>query len=374
MKKAPPSGSAVSVAPPSFASTCCVRSAIRAECSVGSASASSKPFVCRLCAPPQTAESAWIATRTMLFSGCCAVRVEPPVWAWKRSASAFGFVAPKRSRISVAHSRRAARNFATSWKKWLCALKKKERRAPNSSGERPGFDRRCAVGDPVRERERELLNRGRAGLADVVAGDRDRVPARDPLRAVGEEVRRQPHRRPRREDVVPARDVLLEDVVLDGAAERLPRHALLLGDELVEQEEERGRRVDRHRGRDLAERDRVEEDPHVGERVDRDARAPDLAERHADRPSRSRAGSGGRTRPRVPSGRARAGSGSVRSSPRRTRSPRTAGSSRACPGTCPDRARGCTGTRRAARPRRRPAAARSPSRSRACRCSPQSGC
>jgi hypothetical protein len=36
-----------------------------------------------------------------------------------------------------AHSPRAARNFATSWKKWLCALKKNERRAPNSSGESP---------------------------------------------------------------------------------------------------------------------------------------------------------------------------------------------------------------------------------------------
>src|SRR5689334_19709023 len=36
-----------------------------------------------------------------------------------------------------AHSRRAARNFATSWKKWLCALKKNESRCPNSSGERP---------------------------------------------------------------------------------------------------------------------------------------------------------------------------------------------------------------------------------------------
>ena len=121
-----------------------MRSAIRAERSVGSASASSKPFVCRVCAPPATAESAWIATRTMLFSGCCAVSVEPPVWAWKRSASAFGFVAPKRSRMIVAHSRRAARNFATSWKKWLCALKKNESRAPNSSGESPASTAACA--------------------------------------------------------------------------------------------------------------------------------------------------------------------------------------------------------------------------------------
>src|SRR5205823_869345 len=98
---------------------------------------SSNAFVCSDCAPPATAESAWIATRTMLFSGCCAVRVEPPVCAWKRSASARGFVAPKRSFMIRAHSRLAARNFATSWKKWLCALKKKESRAPNSSGERP---------------------------------------------------------------------------------------------------------------------------------------------------------------------------------------------------------------------------------------------
>ena len=125
-----------------------MRSAIRAERSLGSASASSKPFVCRLCAPPATAESAWMARRTMLFSGCCAVSVEPPVCAWKRSASAFGFVAPKRSRMIVAHRRRAARNFATSWKKWLCALKKKERRAPNSSGERPASTAACAYAIP----------------------------------------------------------------------------------------------------------------------------------------------------------------------------------------------------------------------------------
>ena len=115
-----------------------------AECSVGSASASSNAFVWIDCAPPATAESAWIATRTMLFSGCCAVSVEPPVCAWKRSAWAFGFVAPKRSRMISAHSRRAARNFATSWKKWLCALKKNESRSPNSSGESPASTAACA--------------------------------------------------------------------------------------------------------------------------------------------------------------------------------------------------------------------------------------
>ena len=99
------------------------------------------------------------------------------------------------------------------------------------------------------------------------------------LGAVREQIRRQPHRRLRREDVVPARDVLLEDVVLHRAAQLGRRHALLLGDELVEKKEKRRGRVDRHRRRHAVERDRVEQDLHVGERVDRDAGAADLAER-----------------------------------------------------------------------------------------------
>ena len=73
----------------------------------------------------------------MLFSGCCAVSVDPPVCAWKRSACALGLVAPKRSFMIRAHRRRAARNFATSWKKSLCALKENESRSPNASGDSP---------------------------------------------------------------------------------------------------------------------------------------------------------------------------------------------------------------------------------------------
>ena len=53
--------------------------------------------------------------------------------------------------------------------------------------------------------------------------------------------------------------------------------ALALGHELVQQEEQRRGRVDRHRRRDLAERDPVEEQLHVRERVDRDAGPPHLA-------------------------------------------------------------------------------------------------
>src|SRR5262245_16899828 len=99
----------------------------------------------------------------------------------------------------------------------------------------PGRDRRLAVRDAVRERERELLGRARARLADVVAGDRDRVPARQPLLAVREEIGREPHGGPRREDVVAASDVLLENVVLDCSTQLLAGDALTLRDELVQE-------------------------------------------------------------------------------------------------------------------------------------------
>src|SRR5262249_39317589 len=53
--------------------------------------------------------------------------------------------------------------------------------------------------------------------------------------------------------------------------------ALLLGDRLVHREEDRRGRVDGERGRHLVERDALEDRFHVGERVDRDADAADLA-------------------------------------------------------------------------------------------------
>ena len=194
-------------------------------------------------------------------------------------------------------------------------------------------NRGLAVRDAVGERERELLGGARPRLADVVAGDRDRVEARQPLGAVCEEVGRKPHRRPRREDVVPARDVLLQHVVLDRPAKLVPRDAVGLGDELVQEEQECSRRVDRHRGRDVAERDALEQ--HLP--CPRSSRSRPRCARprppRAGRPSRSQAASGGRTRPRAPSARARAGSGSARSTPPPSRSPRTGASSTDARGT-----------------------------------------
>ena len=139
----PPSGSTVSLTPDSYARICCVRSATRTACSVGRPSASSFEFVCSDWQPPSTAASACTVTRTTLFSGCCAVSMLPAVCAWKRSVSARGSRAPNRSRMMRAQSRRAARNFATSSSRLLCALKKNDSCGANASTASPASTAAC---------------------------------------------------------------------------------------------------------------------------------------------------------------------------------------------------------------------------------------
>jgi len=76
-------------------------------------------LVCSDWVPPNAAAMACTVTRTMLFSGCWAVNVEPAVWVWKRSIMDFGFFALNRSFMIFAHMRLAARNLAISSKKLL---------------------------------------------------------------------------------------------------------------------------------------------------------------------------------------------------------------------------------------------------------------
>ncbi len=70
---------------------------------------------------------------------------------------------------------------------------------------------------------------------------------------------------------------LLEDVVLDGAGKRCTRNALLLprNDEIGEHGNDRA--VHRHGHRDLIERNAVEQDFHVLDAIDRNARLSDIA-------------------------------------------------------------------------------------------------
>ena len=128
---------------------CCVRSAIFAARSVGSASASSKPLVCSDCVPPQTAAKPCSATRTMLFSGCCAVSVTPPVCVWKRSIIAFGFVAPKRSRMMLRpHPPRGA-ELRDLLEDVVVAVEEERQARREVVDVEARVDRRLHVGDPA---------------------------------------------------------------------------------------------------------------------------------------------------------------------------------------------------------------------------------
>ena len=109
---------------------------------------------------------------------------------------------------------------------------------------------------------------------------RDRVELRHLPCRVLDDVADDPHRRRRRIDVGVADHELLEDVVLDGPRELALRHALLLGRDDVAGEHRQHRAVHRHRHADLVERNAVEQDLHVLDRVDRHARLADVA-RHA---------------------------------------------------------------------------------------------
>ncbi len=120
----PASGSTVSVSPDSKATTCWVRSANVAAASVGTPSASSYADTCSVCTPESAATVASIEARTMLLSGCCAANVDPAVNAKMRSCCDRGSSAPYRSFSSRAHTRRAARNFATSGRKSIVTDRK----------------------------------------------------------------------------------------------------------------------------------------------------------------------------------------------------------------------------------------------------------
>jgi hypothetical protein len=74
-----------------------------------------------------------------------------------------------------------------------------------------------------------------------------------------------------------AGQVLLDDVVLRGAAQPGDVGALLLGDDLIQRQQPHGRGVDRHRGVGLLQRDPVEQIPHVTQVPDWDADPADLA-------------------------------------------------------------------------------------------------
>ena len=81
----------------------------------------------------------------------------------------------------------------------------------------------------------------------------------------------------RREDVGPAREIFLDDVVLRRAGETGTRRALFVGDRYIERQQPCRRRIDGHGRVHLPERNAVEQRAHVAEMPDRNAHLADFA-------------------------------------------------------------------------------------------------
>ena len=121
--------------------------AMRAEKSVGRASASSSALVWSDWVPPCVAAIASIMVRATLLNTSWAVSDQPEVWQWARSASDFSAFGLKPLMSSV-HSRRAARSFATSMKKFVPIPQKKERRGAKLSMASPAATPARAYSSP----------------------------------------------------------------------------------------------------------------------------------------------------------------------------------------------------------------------------------
>ncbi len=108
----------------------------------------------------------------------------------------------------------------------------------------------------------------------------DGVPLGDFGGGPGEHVGDDAHGVGHRIDICSARDVLLEDVVLHGAAELFHVGAGAAGGGDVEREQDAGGGVDGHRGGDGVERDVGEEALHILDGIDGDADLADFPDGH----------------------------------------------------------------------------------------------
>ncbi len=120
----------------------------------------------------------------------------------------------------------------------------------------------------VAKREGQFLDRRGAGLADVVARNRDRVPLGNLQGAELDGVADELHGGLGRAHQGLLGDELLEHVVLDRAADLVQGDPLDLGRCAVHGPEGCRRRVDRHGGRDLVEGNALGENEEVFEGID----------------------------------------------------------------------------------------------------------
>jgi hypothetical protein len=97
-----------------------------------------------------------------------------------------------------------------------------------------GINGRLRVGARMRKRERQLLCRRGAGLANVIPAHGDRIPSRHLASAEPYHVGDQPKGRARRIDERATGDVFLEDVILHGARQRLERRPVPFRDRRIQ--------------------------------------------------------------------------------------------------------------------------------------------
>ena len=126
-------------------------------------------LVCRDCVPPITAARACKATRTTLFSGCWAVRVEPRGLGVEAQHPGFWVLALK----ATAHDLRphAARGpeLGHLFQEVVVGVEEEGELGGKFIHDPARVDGRLHVGDPVCQGEGNFLHGGGSGLADVVA-------------------------------------------------------------------------------------------------------------------------------------------------------------------------------------------------------------
>ncbi len=193
-----------------------------------------------------------------------------------------------------------------------------------------GFLHRIEHRDRGRQRVGQLLHRRRAGLLQVIRAHVHRIPLRQFAGGEDRDVLDEPHRRLGRKHVGAARQIFLDDVVLDRAGQRGARRALLVGHRDVERHQPRRGGIDGHRRIHGAERNAVEQRAHVAEMADRHADLADFAFGSAGRRCRSRSGSADRRRPKGRSAPCSDFYGKARWIPRRSNDPHRCGRSTVC--------------------------------------------
>ena len=179
----------------------------------------------------------------------------------------------------------------------------------------------------------------------MVAADRYGVPLGHPLLAELHGIGDKAQARLGRINIGSARDVFLQNVVLDGSAKRFGGNTVLLRHRDVQGQQNGGGGVDGHRSGNLIQRNVLQQNFHVLDRSDGHSHAAHFTVHQGM--IRVVANLGGQIERHGNSHlpRDREGSGSGGCSLSRCRNRRIGASSRACPGTCSRRCRACRDAR-----------------------------